>query len=292
MKIDEFLRTKPAGARTAYRPRLQSWANWLTEHSIDIRQANQGDFLEHVEGLASPTQAQTLSVIRMYLRWEGIDDHPLLDPKLKIRKTRPRKLSYVTPEDYWLMVAAQDTRTAKGVRNAGMLMVLFDTGARIAELKNIQLQDLDLDARRVTLLRKGGNWDPTRISKATVANLRLWLLERNRIVDGHDYLFCAIGGRKPGAPLTRDGAQYVVNDIAREAGITVTAHSFRRGLAIYLDAQGVPRAQIISHLGWQDGSMLDLYLRHNTDDEELRRALPGNMLEVGQQSARVKVEIE
>lgn len=254
---------------------------------------DQRDFWDHVEGYAGETAAQTLSVLRMYGRWANFpDDWALFDPLLKVRKGRPRKLNYVTKDDYWMILAGQDNRTPIGVRNIAFAMTLSDTGARIAEMVNIELEDVDLNRGVITLRRKYGDWDPTPITAATAENIRIWLETRQKIAKGHTYLFCATGGRTPGEALTPDGARCIVNDIGHAAGIKLSPHDFRRGLAIWLYLEDVPRPKIIEHLGWRDGRMLDLYIRHLVVDEDVRNVLPGNMLEVKRPTAEIVVGAE
>lgn len=273
-----FLRTKRKGAQRAYPPRLRAFDRWLKARGKDIRTADQGDFLEHTEGLASETTALTLTATRGYLKWLKVES-PLLDEEFQIRKDAPKELTYIDEENYTQILAAQNG-SPKGIRNKALIMVLFDSGARIAELSRIELSDLDLKRGSVRRPMKGGGYHTTPLTPATIANLGVWMMLRNRLANGNDALFIATGGRTPGAPLTVEGAKWIVKDAVRSAGVKASPHSFRRGLAIWLDAQGMSRAQIIRHMGWRDGRMLDLYLRHLKDDEEIRDHLPGNLLQV------------
>ena len=275
-----FLRTKRKGAQRAYLPRLRAFDRDLRAHGKDIPTADQGDFLEHTEGLASETASLALTATRGYLKFLKVES-PLLDEEFRIRKDAPKELTYIDEENYTQILAGQDG-SPKGVRNRALIMVLFDSGARIAELSKIELCDLDLKRGSVRRPIKGGGYHTTPLTEATIANLGLWLMIRNRLANGTDALFIATGGRTPGAGLTVEGAKWIVKDAVRSVGVKASPHSFRRGLAIWLDAQGMSRARIIRHMGWRDGRMLDLYLRHLKDDEEIRDHLPGNLLQVGQ----------
>ena len=161
---------------------------------------------------------------------------------------------------------------------------MFDSGARINEMVSIEMQDVEFEKCVVTLMRKGGDWDPTPVSDGTMANVQLWLPERLKLLKrrglSNQYLFPSIGGRQPGEPLTRRGAGSMVGKIAECVDRKLTPHSFRRGLTIYLYLRDVPRPQIIEHLGWTDGRMLDYYIRHLVVDEDVRKILPGNLLEL------------
>lgn len=292
MNIPEFLRTKPAGAERGYAPYLRYFRDWLQARSIAIEDASDGDFREFLKSRdwANATQINCRTAVTQYLKWAELEDHPI--HQVKIKRTRPRKLPAITPIDYTELLARQDD-TPIGVRNQAIIMLAFDAGARVAEIASLRLEDLDLDNLKVTLLRKGGDWDPTPISEPTAAYLRRWIFERRHIAKDHGHVFCAVGGRKPGEPLTVDGLRAILYACFREAGISSSSHAFRRGLAKYLQDAGVPRDEIIEHLGWRDGSMLDYYARHLSDGEAVRSSLPGNMLLIADEDGiRVFKEIE
>ena len=284
MRIEEFLRTKPEPARKPYRSRLKAANDCMKTHDKRLDQLDHGYFWDHVSEYASETASQTLKLLRQFGLFDGWpDDHPIFDLQLKVRKTRPRKLSYVDEDSYGLMLGMQDKTTARGIYQIPFLMMMFDSGARINEMVSIEMQDVDFKRCVVTLRRKGGDWDPTPVSDATMANIHPWLAERRKLLRrrrlSHELLFPSIGGRQPGTPLTENGAAGMVRNIARSVGLKLTPHSFRRGLTIWLYLQGVPRPQIIEHLGWRDGRMLDYYIRHLVVDEDVRKILPGNLIE-------------
>ena len=284
LRIEQFIRTKPEPPRKTYSARLKAALDSVKASCKHFAQFDAGDFWDHASGYASETQAQTLKLLRQFGRFDGWpDDHPLFDPNLRVRKTRPRKLSYVDQDSYGLMLGVQDNTTARGIYQTAFLMTMFDSGARINEMVSIEMQDVDFERGVVTLRRKGGDWDPTPVTNATMANVQLWLPVRDKLLArrgvSNDYLFPSIGGRQPGEPLTARGASSMVGNIARSVGLKLTPHSFRRGLTILLYLQGLPRPQIIEHLGWKDGRMLDHYIRHLVVDEDVRNILPGNLIE-------------
>ena len=296
-RIEEFLRTKPYPSRKTYRARLKGASDHMKANDKRLDQIDQGYLRDHVSRYASETGAQTLKLVRQFGHFDGWpEDHPIFDPYLKVRKTRPRKLSYVDEDSQVLMLSAQDNTTLRGVYQTAFMMTIFDTGARIKEMVAIELQDVDFKRCVVTLNRKGGDWDPTSFTDATMLSIQAWLPMRRELLMrrwmSHAYLFPAIGGRQPGAPMTARGAASMVKDIAQSVGLNkITAHSSRRGTAIWLYLKGVPRPQIIEHLGWKDGKMLDYYIRHFVPDEDVRKYLPGNLLEVSPFMQREDIEM-
>jgi len=284
-RIEEFLRTKPFASRKTYRARLKKVVEYMMAIGKRLKEIDQGDLRDHVRVYANETASATLKLVRQFGHFDGWpDDHPIFDKHLKIRKTRPRKMSYVDEDKYMLILSAQDLRTLRGVYQTAFVHMIFDTGSRIGEMVTIELQDVDFKRSVVTLKRKGGDWDPTPFTDTTMLSLQAWLPMRRKLLNrwglSHEYLFPAIGGREPGMPMTPGGAGSMMKDIAQSVGLKLTAHSWRRGTAIWLYLKDIPRPQIIEHMGWRDGKMLDYYIRHFVPDEDVRISLPGNLLEV------------
>ena len=60
-------------------------------------------------------------------------------------KEPKRKVSYLTKPALKAVMAQPDPQTPKGMRNRFIMIMLYDTGARIQELLYITVKDLDLE---------------------------------------------------------------------------------------------------------------------------------------------------
>lgn len=113
------------------------------------------------------------------------DNHnPITDIKLKFsnKKTLPRTLS---KEEIKKMLSAshndiQDSNTFfmrnQAIRNHLILVLLAATGARISEISNLSLEDIDLDEQTMLIKGKGNKERLTYLSNpAIVKKLKHWL---------------------------------------------------------------------------------------------------------------------
>jgi integrase/recombinase XerC len=64
------------------------------------------------------------------------------------------------------------------IRNRAFLMVLLDTGLRLAEVSNIRIKDVDFDHEIIKVLGKGNKERVVRIGKITQTALWRYLLSR------------------------------------------------------------------------------------------------------------------
>ena len=83
---------------------------------------------------------------------------------------------YLTREDVTAIIDAPDCDTWSGQRDAVLLAVLYNTGARVSELAGLRVADLLLDRQVAVQLRgKGRKPRVVRLWKSTAKQLRAWL---------------------------------------------------------------------------------------------------------------------
>lgn len=129
------------------------------------------------EGLSIHYRRARLSAVRSFTRWCVLNGHLASDPCLGVPLPRlpellPRYLSHEEMES--LMACCTDTRT----RLAALLMV--QEMLRRGECERLQIGDIDLGKRILSVRGKGGRGDITRrepISDETYAALRAYLAD-------------------------------------------------------------------------------------------------------------------
>lgn len=138
-----------------------------------------------------------------------------------------------------LLKAAKDQVRKKSARDVAIIRMLFDMGLRRGELASLDLEHLDLDARKVWVLGKGKlERVPITIPIETVKALRDWLDIRGTICLPHDkHVFCGLAGPKYGKRLSGHGIWDVVTDLGKRIGIKVAPHGLRHAaITAVLDA--------------------------------------------------------
>jgi integrase/recombinase XerC len=137
----------------------------------------------HGLGQSRASAARKLAAIRTfmrYLRREGLlgDDPAALVPTPKREVRMPAHLS--EPEMDALISAPADD--ALGRRDRAILELFYASGLRLSELAGLDLGDVNLTARMVRVLGKGGKERLVPFNTSTAAALRAYLKEREAIV--------------------------------------------------------------------------------------------------------------
>lgn len=126
---------------------------------------------------------------------------------------------------------------AKGKRDAAIVRLLYANGLRRAEVASLDLEHVDLDRRRVSIVGKGRTdreW--VTVPESTAAALRDWIAVRGSD-PGPLFVELATGnrGRLTGTSINRN----VVKSAGRKLGLDVSPHKLRHaGITAALDATG------------------------------------------------------
>lgn len=138
-----------------------------------------------------------------------------------------------------LLRVAKDQVRKKSARDVAIVRMLFDMGLRRGEVASLNLEHLNLDARKVFVLGKGKlERVPITIPVETVKALREWLDVRVTICLPHDvHLYCGLAGPKYGKRLSGHGIWDVITELGRRIGLKVSPHKVRHAaITAVLDA--------------------------------------------------------
>jgi site-specific recombinase XerD len=187
-------------------------------------------------GQARASVARKLSGARafmQYLRREGIIEH---DPTAaavapKLDKTIPRHLS---ESEVTLLLESIDTHGPLGRRDRAMFELFYASGLRLSELVGVNLEDLDLNARVVRVLGKGGKERLVPLNPVAADAIRAWMKDRAAIVLGRQ---SGVGSREPHGAAgrrTRDLAHEDEPLFVNARGGRITGRSVDRLLRRYV----------------------------------------------------------
>ena len=98
---------------------------------------------------------------------------------LKGQKEEKKQIQYLSPPVTMAVLSAYGTDTAKHRRNRMLLILLYDSGARVQEMSDLNLSSLHLDAPHpfVTLVGKGRKTRNVPLLEKTVLHLQEYLKE-------------------------------------------------------------------------------------------------------------------
>ena len=136
------------------------------------------------KGYVPKTINLKLTSIRSFLRYCGDEDFELRGIysdvcTVKKQKEEKKPIEYLQPSATTAILSAYDTKTAKHRRNRMLLIMLYDTGARVQELADLNISSLHLEVDHpfVTLIGKGKKSRNVPLLQKTVRHLKMYLQE-------------------------------------------------------------------------------------------------------------------
>jgi len=188
------------------------------------------------------------------------------------RHTR-RMVGFITRPEITALLRAKD-ESWTGRRNHLLLLLLYNTGARVSEITGVRVRDVQAgDCRQVLLHGKGRKERAVPLWAETRRALRRWIAE-NRLTDDAPLL-----SNRFGRPLTRSGVAWQLQVILRHARKTVASvsqtkispHIVRHTTAMHLLQSGVAHELISLWLGHESPETTHGYVE--ADLEMKRRTL-------------------
>ncbi len=228
------------------------------------------------------TQNHRLAALHAFFRYVQSEVPDLLLQCQRIlaiplrRHARP-SVGYLS-KDYLAQILAQpDLRSRAGRRDAVMLSLLYDTGARVQELLDLNAGDVRLDPpAQVRLMGKGRKMRAVPLMDATTQILRDHLRENG--LDCPEQFDQPLFLNRQGKRLSRTGVRYVLHKYVQAVrndhpGFTqtVSPHSLRHTKGMHLLQSGVSLEIIRDFLGHVDVQTTQIYARANL--EMKRKAL-------------------
>jgi integrase/recombinase XerD len=179
------------------------------------------------------------------------------------------------------LLSQPDTTTRRGRRDHALLVLLYDSAARVQELIDLRVRDIRLEEPpTVTLYGKGRKTRIVPITSRAASTMNGYFCERGwlgttAVLD----LPVFTNNRK--SKLSRAGVSHILNKYVNgissaESGnvpASVSPHSLRHSRAVHLLRSGVPLIYIRDFLGHVSVTTTEIYAR--VDAEERRKALEG-----------------
>jgi site-specific recombinase XerD len=229
------------------------------------------DFLHHLEqtrGNAIRTRNARLAALRSFIRylvdWLG-PELPIATRRIlaiPFKRQVKRLVGFLTQLEIEAVLAAADENTWTGRRDHLLILLLYNTGARISELLALRVQDLVASAKQVRLQGKGRKHRTLPLWTQTQRSLRRWIRE-NRLSGATPLLPNRYGGA-----LTRFGALQQIKKLVRRASAQlpsltqrpISPHVFRHATAMRMLETGVPPEVIALWLGHENRNTTHQYV--------------------------------
>lgn len=241
------------------------------------------DHLEHDRGNTPNTRNQRLGAIKTFFRFLALQEPTTTAVcervcAISAKRTEHTVVATLDEEEIKRIMAAASVNadTVSGARDQALLFMLYNTGARVQELVNLNVTDVRTNAPlQVTLMGKGRKQRIVPLYEETVSALLHYLALRQRAGINHEAVFLNSRGKR----ITRFGIRHIVSAHAHAAARTcpsltsksVTPHTYRHTTALHLIQSGVDISVVKEWLGHADIKTTSLYI--DIDIEMKRKAL-------------------
>jgi len=228
-------------------------------------------FLDHLEterGNSVRSRNARLAAVHSFFRFAAVREPAhagIIQRVLALPQKRFAKdlVAFLSAAEVEALLAAPDTSTRLGRRDHALLLLMVQTGLRLAEVTALTVDDLVLGGgAHVRCRGKGRKERCTPLSRGTTRVLRAWLAERR--ASGADLVFVSVRRTR----LSHDAVEGLVTKYALVAARScptlsrkhVTPHVLRHTTAVQLLEAGVDRAVIALWLGHEQVETTQIYL--------------------------------
>ncbi len=234
------------------------------------------DYLGTERNSSRRTRNHRLAALHAFFRYVQAEDPARMLPCQKIlaipqqRHARPT-VTYLSKEELAEILAQPNLRTTEGRRDAVLLSILYDTGARVQELIDLSVGDVRLDPpAQLRLLGKGRKTRAVPLMPSTVQLLRHHIRENH--LDGPERFDTPLFQNARHQRLSRSGIRYILQKYVVRArrkcpslSRTVSPHTLRHTKGMHLLQSGISLDMIRDFLGHVDVTTTQIYARANLE---------------------------
>ncbi|MET3720362.1 tyrosine-type recombinase/integrase [Arthrobacter sp. UYEF21] len=263
------LKLEQVGFEAITRNSMSEFLSWL----MDVRQ------------LSATTANQRLAAIKSFLSYCAGEDPALVAIWLDIKKVRPARAPELAPDALSMpaveaLIRAPGQHTSRGLRDTTMILLLFDAAARIQEVLDLRLGDVNTTPGigQVTLTGKGRKTRTLPIMDKTGRHLEQYLDVFHPGARAPETLFFYTGRAGQHHQMSQDNVTYLLNKHAAVARVNspdlpekIHAHQLRHARAMQMLRAGVPLPHIKEFLGHANIATTSIYA--SADNQMVREAI-------------------
>jgi site-specific recombinase XerD len=224
-----------------------------------------------------------LFTLRSYGNFLKLYDLPCADALpfydvLKIRQGYRKRPSALTPQQITLLFKTIDTDTILGIRDYAVYALMYQLGLRVGEVHSLNLADLDIKSKKISVLGKGKKPRTLHINDELIEILCQYLSMRDQFCNCWltPSLFVSKKGNRLAIRTMEDNFKKIHFYSCLNVPFNVTCHTLRHSMASHLNDKDVDILVIQSILGHSSTRSTEPYIHPSQD--RIRKAmekLPG-----------------
>lgn len=234
------------------------------------------DYLQKERKNGISTRNSRLMVFRSFVKylllvnptWAGDLQGILAIP---VKKGMRTQVDYLTKEEITLILESPDPKTWIGRRDRLLLLLMYNTGARVSEIAELKVSDLNLAGKgKIHLLGKGRKERSLPLWKNTAKLLKEWI-QKDKL-SPENPLF----RNKRGKPITRfvitNRLDVAVKRVSKSLSVVkrkcITPHMIRHTTAMHFLQAGVDITTIAMWLGHESIETTQIYVTADIEMKE------------------------
>lgn len=197
---------------------------------------------QKINGCSKVTVDNIRRNLSSFFSWLEEENYILKSPMRRIHKIKTNQLvkEVISDED---IERLRDKCACK--RDLAMIDLLYSTGIRVGELVNLNISDIDFEARECVVFGKGGKERKVYFDAKAKLHLQKYLESRN---DLNPALFVTLDS--PYNRLKISGVEIRIRELGRSVKLSrIHPHKFRRTMATRAIDKGMPIEQVQKILG-------------------------------------------
>jgi site-specific recombinase XerD len=223
----------------------------------------------------------TLRSYSKYLKLEQIpyvDTLPFYDV-LKCRQGYNTQANALSKQQVKAIFNAIDRNTFLSIRDYAVYAMMYKLGLRVGEVHKLDLQNIDFDNNKITVLGKGNKRRSLHLDDEMIAILSQWMAVRKHFLN-HDIanaLFISKKGKRLAIRTMEDNFKKILKKLNINFHFNVTCHTLRHSFASHLNDEDVDVLVIQDLLGHATPRTTKNYYIHPSEQRvrEALEKLPG-----------------
>lgn len=261
----------------SYRKDLEKFAAFLERSGKSVTSAGREDIVDFMmqlkdAGLNASSISRNLAALKTF--WKFLVAERLVEDNVAAVVETPRTWKNIPDilnrEEVEKLLGAPGKRGWMGIRDTAILELMYATGLRVSEVKDLKVRNVNMEAGFIRCLGKGGKERIVPLGSVAEKALRKYLEKSRKKISadpGEDHLFLSRLGKR----ISRQSLWKMIRKYACVAGIRkhISPHTLRHSFATHLLEGGAELRGVQEMLGHADISTTQIYTHINRD--KLRR---------------------
>lgn len=251
----------------AYARDLRKFVEFAAKRGIGTAQVERADIVDFLaglyrSGLDSRSVARHLVTLRHFFRFALTEGWVQEDPAATVESPKFRNSlpDFLSIEEVDRLLVQPDASTTAGLRDKGMIELLYSTGLRVSELCNLEVSDIDMRTGCLRCIGKGNKERLVPVGRSALDVIAKYMETSRPVLLGDrssPYLFI----NRKGRVIHRIVFWSRLAKYGRKAGLrkSLAPHMLRHSFATHLLDRGADLRAVQMMLGHSDISTTQIY---------------------------------